>query len=103
MSQPIGGDFVHQIIKEAEDKSLRQMKLKRSGLTLIKIIEQECKKGQISWKELESGSRRSKVSQTRGQIAHRGMEEIGLSAAEIARHLGIATSSITRAIAKMEG
>jgi len=96
------GDFVHQVIKEAEDKSLRQMKLKRSGLTLLKIIEQECKKGQISRKELESGSRRSKVSQTRAQIARRGIEEIGLSAAEVARHLGVATSSITRAIEKKE-
>ena len=96
------GDFVHQVIKEVEDKSLRQMKLKRSGYTIIKIIEQECKKGQVSLKELESGSRRAKASQTRAQIARRGIEEIGLSAAEIARHLGVATSSITRAIAKIE-
>ena len=94
------GDFVHQVIKEAEKKSLRQIKLKRSGLTLIKIIEQECKKAQVSRKELESGSRRSRVSRTRSEIARRGMEEIGLSAAEIARHLGVATSSITRAVAK---
>ena len=96
------GDFVHQVIKEVEDKSLRQMKLKRTGLTLIKIIDQECRKGQITRKELESGSRRSRVSHARAQIARRGMGEVGLSAAEIARHLGVATSSITRAIAKAE-
>jgi DNA-binding MurR/RpiR family transcriptional regulator len=29
------------------------------------------------------------------------MKEIGLPAAEIARHLGVATSSITRAVEKM--
>ncbi len=96
------GDFVHQVIKEAEEKSLRQMKLKRSGLTLIKIVEQECRKGQVSRMELESGSRRSKVSQARAQIARRGMKELGLSAAEVARHLGVATSSITRAVNKIE-
>ena len=95
------GDFVHQVIKEAEEKSLRQMKLKKSGLTLIKIIEQECKKSEVSRKELESGSRRSKVSQTRAEIAQRGMIELGLPAAEIARHLGVATSSITRAVEKL--
>jgi hypothetical protein len=95
------GDFVHQVIKEAEEKSLRQMKLKKSGLTLIKIIEQECRKGQVNRMELESGSRRSKVSQARAQIARRGMKELGLSAAEIARHLGVATSSITRAVDKI--
>jgi len=95
------GDFAHQVIKEAEEKSLRQMKLKRSGLTLIKVIEQECKKSEVSRKELESGSRRSKVSQLRAEIAQRGMKELGLPAAEIARHLGVATSSITRAVERM--
>ncbi len=41
---------------------------------------------------------------TCGQIAaRRGVKEVGLSAAEIARHLGVATASITRAIAMMEG
>lgn len=95
------GDFVHQVIKEVEEKSLRQMKLKRSGLTLIKVIEQECKNREIARNELESGSRRADVSLARAEIARRGMKEIGLSAAEIARHLGVATSSITRAVEKM--
>ncbi len=94
------GDFVHQIIKEAEKNSLRQIKCKRSGLTLSKIIEQECNKANVGQKELESGSRRAMASRTRAEIARRGMEELGLSAAEIARHLGVATSSITRAVAK---
>lgn len=95
------GDFVHQVIKEAEEKSLRQMRLKRSGLTLIKIIEQECKNRDITRNELESGSRRTEVSLARAEIARRGMKELGLPAAEIARHLGVATSSITRAVEKM--
>jgi putative transposase len=96
------GDFVHQVIQEAEKKSLRQIKFNRSGLTLTKIIELECKRGIVSRNELESGSRRSMVSRTRAEIARRGMEELGLSAAEIARHLGVATSSITRAVAKAQ-
>jgi hypothetical protein len=33
--------------------------------------------------------------------AVRSREELGLSAAEIARHLGVATWSVTRAIEKM--
>ena len=93
-------DFVQQVIQEAEKRSLRQMKFNRSGLTLTKIIEQECKRGSVGRNELENGSRRSLVSRTRAEIARRGIEELGLSAAEIARHLGVATSSITRAVAK---
>lgn len=96
------GDFVHQVIQEAEKKSLRQIKCYRSGLTLTMIIEQECTNGNVSRNELESGSRRSMVSRTRAEIARRGMEDLGLSAAEIARQLGVATSSITRAVAKAQ-
>ncbi|MDH4164645.1 MAG: transposase [Nitrospirota bacterium] len=95
------GDFVHQVVTEAEDRLIRQMKHRRSGLTLIKIIEQECEKHKVSRKELESGSRRSVVSQARAQVARRGVEELGFSAAEIARHLGVATSSITRAVERI--
>ena len=96
------GDFVNRILKESEEKEIRQMKFRRSGLTLIKIIKDECKDRQISRKELESGGRRAKVSLARAKIARRGVEELGLSAAEIARHMGVATSSITRAIARIE-
>jgi len=54
------GEFVHRVIKESEGKSLRQIKLKRSGLTQIKIVDQEGEKGQISRTELQNGSRRQR-------------------------------------------
>ena len=36
-----GGDFVNAILKEAEEKAKHQLKLKRSGKTIEKIIEEE--------------------------------------------------------------
>ena len=48
--------------------------------------------------ELKAGGKRSAVSDTRAAIAHRYREELGTSAAEIARHLGVTTSSIVRVI-----
>ncbi len=97
-----GGNFVHKILKEAEEKEIRQLKIRLSGKTITEIIKEECKKRQVSPKELKGGSRRNKVSQTRALIAYRSIEELGLSTAEIARHLGVATSTITRAIARGE-
>jgi len=96
------GSFVHDILKEAEEKEIRQLKLRHSGRTITEIIEEECRKRQVSPKELYGGSRRNKVSQTRALIAYRSIEELGLSTAEIARHLGVATSTVTRAIARVE-
>ncbi len=92
------GNFVNAILKEAEEKTLLQLKLRRSGKTLSKIIDQECNRCHISPKELKEGSRRREVSALRIKVARRGLDELGLSMAEIARHVGVSTSGIARAI-----
>lgn len=97
-----GSSFVSAILKEAEEKQLRQMKFKTSGKSIQHIIEKECIKRQVSLDELQSGGRRHKVSQTRAVIAYMATIELGLSAAEIARHLGVNTSSISRSVKKVE-
>ena len=97
------GDFVQAVLQEAEHRQLRQLKVCRSGKTIAEIIDEECAKAKISPQEVKHGSRRIAVSRVRALIAYRSREELGLSAAEIARHLGVATSSITRAIEKTEG
>ncbi|MBI4496272.1 MAG: winged helix-turn-helix transcriptional regulator [Deltaproteobacteria bacterium] len=96
------GDFVHAILKEAEAKTRRQLKFRQTGKTLTEIIEEECQRGRISPSELKGGSRRRKVSALRARISKRGMDELGISMAEIARHVGVATSSIAKAVARLE-
>ena len=91
-----GGDFVNAILKEAEEKTARQLKFRRSGKTIDKIIDEECKKERISVNELKGGGRRRKVSTLRATIAKRGLNELGLSMAEIARYVGVTTSSIAK-------
>jgi putative transposase len=93
------GDFVHAILKEAEERQLRQLKMKRSGRTIADIIREECRKGRISVEELKQGNRRRPVCETRLTIARRSRAELGLSGAEIASQLGVNTSSINRALA----
>ena len=96
------GDFVNAILKETEEKARRQLKVRRTDKTLTKIIEEECQKGRTSGDELRGGSRRRKVTTVRARIAKRGVEELGLSMAEIARHVGVTTSSIVKAVARLE-
>jgi hypothetical protein len=50
----------------------------------------------------EKGSGRRQISKARVEITVRSKEGIGLSGAWIARHLGVNTSSINRALAKRE-
>ncbi len=96
------GEFVTAIFKEIEERQIRQFKLRRAGRTISKIIDQECDENNISVQELKGGSRRRKVCALRIQIAKRGLEELGLSLAEIARNVGVSTSGIARAVKRFE-
>ena len=96
------GDFVQTVLQEVEERQLRQLRLRRKGVTIQDIIQEECSRHRVSPKELVSGSRRSLVSAVRATIASRCMEEVGVSAAEIARQLGVTTSSITRAVERVK-
>jgi putative transposase len=97
-----GGDFVHNILKEAEENQLRQIKARREGKTIQMIIEEECRKQGIGLMELTAGGKRRKVSNTRARIAARSKIELGLTAAAIARHVGVSTSAIARTIDRLE-
>jgi len=96
------GDFVTAIFKEAEEKQVRQFKIKRTGLTIAGIIEDECKSARISERELKNGSKRVVVRTVREKIARRAVDELGLTSAEIARNLGVCTSTVTRALSRSE-
>jgi putative transposase len=95
------GDFVHRVLRDLEERELRQLKLRRRGMTIRDIIAEECARAGVREKELINGSRRSVVSDVRAMIAYRCAEEVRASAAEIARQVGVTTSSITRAIARV--
>jgi len=97
-----GGDFVNKVLKDAEDQQVRQVKNKKAGRTIQMIIDEECRKEGMSPAELKGGSKRRKVSFVRSLIALRSRDELGLSSAEIARHVGINTSGILRSIERAE-
>jgi REP element-mobilizing transposase RayT len=96
------GEFVHAVMREVEERQLRQTKLRRRGKGIVDIIREECEKRGVNERELIQGSRRQKVSRTRAIIALRCKKEIGSPGAEIARHLGVNTSSINRAVERAE-
>ena len=97
-----GGEFVNQILKEAEERHLHQLKNKRAGKTIENIIKEECRRSAINPLELRGGGKRRVVSASRANIAKRGRDELGLSSAAIARHVGVSTSAITKAIERTE-
>ena len=67
-----------------------------------KIITEECRKAGINNQEVMNGVRWRMVSRLRAIIAFRGQAELGLSSAEMALHLGVAASSISRLVDRMK-
>lgn len=96
------GEFVSRMLKETEERHLRQLKHRRSGRTIQKIIDEECRRSGINPLELQGGSKRRAASSVRAHIARRCRDELGLSAAAVARRVGVSTSAITKAIERIE-
>ncbi len=51
---------------------------------------------------MKGGNRPARVSEVRAIIAKRAVEELGLSMAETARHVGVTTSTVAKAIVRLE-
>jgi putative transposase len=93
-----GGEFVSQIISEAEKKIRKQVRSGEKKYRVGRVIEKACKKAGIKEQELRHGGRRWEVSRLRAKVARQLSRELGVSFAEIARNLGVGTSAIAKAM-----
>lgn len=98
-----GGEFVEVVLREVEERQLRQLRMRGRGEGIEGIIEEECGRAGVSRRVLREGGRRGLVSRVREVVAYRGVEELGLSLAEVARHVGVVTSSVVRAVERERG
>ena len=92
------GDFVAEIIKEAERKNIRCLRASDREKGIGEVIRKICVEEGIGEQELRMGGRARRVSKARARISCHLLHEFGISKAEIARHLGVCTSAIARAV-----
>jgi len=97
------GDFVAEIIREAEKKVRRYLRVGEMSKSIDRSIAKICHEEGVSEQGLRMGVRTRKYSRVRGKIAYHLSHEFGVSRAEIARQLGVCTSAIARAIQNIEG
>ncbi len=97
-----GGDFVSEILAEAEHRVRRYLPLREKGAVAGGVIKEISRKEAVYEDEVRLGGQRRRVSQARGKIALRLSREYGFSLAEIARQLGVCTFAIAKAIRQIE-
>ncbi len=97
-----GGNFVSNILREADKKLRRQFRLGERKSYVGRLIRKICNEEGIKEQELRNGGRRRMVSKARVKISSHLSHALGMPAAEIARHLGVCTSAIVKAVQKQE-
>jgi len=92
------GDFVAEIIKEAERNIRRHIRVSDRKTFIDNSIQKICRKERVAEQELRMGGWARKLSKVRIKIAQYSSDQFGVSRAEIARHLGVCTSAIAKTI-----
>lgn len=94
------GDFVAKVLREAEELEANTLRLQRTEISLKDVISEVAKRYELESEELTSGGRRHIISVARNDVAHIAVKKLGLSGAEVARHLGVSTACINRIVSK---
>lgn len=96
------GDFVQRLLKEAETRQKTYFSAIERQQNIRELIVKTCKAENINLLELQSGSRRRPVAQTRFHLAHQLVEFHGVPLASVARELGVTTSAISKIIQRKD-
>lgn len=97
-----GGDFVEDILRDADRSLRRQLKLGERRRSTDQVIKRMCEEKGIREEELRNGGQRREVSRLRAKISLHLSHELGIPMAEIARHVGVCGSAVIKAIQKAE-
>jgi REP element-mobilizing transposase RayT len=97
-----GGDFVAHMLREADKEVRRQLRVGERERLVAQAITRICEGSGVREQEVRSGGRRRGISRARAEISYYLSHELGVPAAEIARHLGVCTSSIVKSIQNIE-
>jgi hypothetical protein len=94
------GEFVEQVLREAEEREARTLRLKRAGVSFADVAREVARRRGVELEELLSGSRRRVIGEARRDVAQIAVKKLGMSGAEVARHMGVSTVCINRIVGK---
>jgi chromosomal replication initiation ATPase DnaA len=80
----------------------RNLRISGQRIDLKELCDRVCKKMKVSLAELLSGSRRHELVKARRTVSWIAVRELGYSGAEVARHLGVTNSCVTRFLSSGE-
>ena len=99
----LGGDgFIERLLSEAEEREKETLRLSRKVPDLATLTRRIIKREGIEESELRSGMRNRRVVRGRKIFCQLAVRKMGYPGAEVARFLGVTTSSVNRLAASEE-
>ena len=99
----LGGEgFVERLLSEAEEREKETLRLSRKVPDLATLMKKIAKGERIEESELRSGKRKKDVVRGRRLFCQLAVGKMGYPGAEVARYLGVTTSSVNRLAASEE-
>jgi REP element-mobilizing transposase RayT len=95
-------DFVERTLKQAGEAYDRRVQIQSSGMDLSGVIAAVCRYFNIDKEELVSPTRRHEIASARGVVAHIATRYLSIAGSEVARHLKVDRSAISRAVQRVE-
>ena len=95
-------DFVQEIKSGLDDMIKKNLRISGQRIDLKELSDRVCEKNNVSLAELISGSRRRELVKARRTVSWIAVHELGYSGAEVARHLGVTNSCVTRFLSSGE-
>ncbi len=93
----LGGDgFIQRLMSEAEEKEKETLRLGREVPELLTLVKRITKGEGVEESELRSGTRKREVVRARRLFCQLAIGRMGYAGAEVARFLGVTTSSVNR-------
>jgi putative transposase len=91
-----GDDFIQRLMSEAEEKEKETLRLSREVPELSALAKRIMKGEKVEESELRSGARRREVVRARRLFCQLAIGRMGYPGTEVARFLGVTTSSVNR-------
>jgi len=95
-------EFIQELKTDLDDMIKKNLRISGQSIDLQALCDRVCKRRSVSLTELLSGSRRRELVNARRIISWLAVHELGYSGAEVARHLGVTNSCVTRFLASAE-
>ena len=94
------GDFVDQVLRDAEDALSRGNKLKAEGMNVEKVAERVVRLFAMKAGEVWSSGKNRKIVQGRSLLCYWAVKELGETMTSMARRLNISVTAVGKSVAR---